>query len=165
MTSGSLMKVESIAECSPWSILQYFWPALSYNWSWKPFFGLFKSGCFTQVLLFVWLMACSLYIVVDSDYKWSCKLKFPRNDFPKYKKNLSIKTWNALCNKSIKFQSSIYYLDKMHFKAKMPIFFLFVYENIWCECHWKCLIKTLQMSTQNICFCWEMRKIAIQMSR
>ena len=29
MTNGSLMKVESIAECSPWSILQYFWPALS----------------------------------------------------------------------------------------------------------------------------------------
>ena len=24
MESGSLMKVESIAECSPWSILQYF---------------------------------------------------------------------------------------------------------------------------------------------
>ena len=24
MTDGSLMKVESIAECSPWSILQYF---------------------------------------------------------------------------------------------------------------------------------------------
>ena len=24
MTYGSLMKVESIAECSPWSILQYF---------------------------------------------------------------------------------------------------------------------------------------------
>ena len=30
MTNGSLMlKVESIAECSPWSILQYFRPALS----------------------------------------------------------------------------------------------------------------------------------------
>ena len=29
MTNGSLMKVESIAECSSWSILQYFWPALS----------------------------------------------------------------------------------------------------------------------------------------
>ena len=27
MTNGSLMKVESIAECSTWSILQYFWPA------------------------------------------------------------------------------------------------------------------------------------------
>ena len=24
MTNGSLMKIESIAECSPWSILQYF---------------------------------------------------------------------------------------------------------------------------------------------
>ena len=35
--NGSLMKVESIAECSPWSILQYFWPALSANWDWKPF--------------------------------------------------------------------------------------------------------------------------------
>ena len=29
MTNDSLMKVESFAECSPWSILQYFWPALS----------------------------------------------------------------------------------------------------------------------------------------
>ena len=40
MTNDSLMKVESIAECSTWSILQYFWPALSDNWSWKPIFGL-----------------------------------------------------------------------------------------------------------------------------
>ena len=29
MTNCSLMKVERIAECSPWSIVQYFWPALS----------------------------------------------------------------------------------------------------------------------------------------
>ena len=28
MTNGSLMQVESIAECSHWIILQYFWPAL-----------------------------------------------------------------------------------------------------------------------------------------
>ena len=33
MTNGSLMKVKSIAECSPWSILQYFWPALTDNQS------------------------------------------------------------------------------------------------------------------------------------
>ena len=51
MTKVSLMKVESIAECSPWSILQYFWPASSDNWSWKPIFCLFESGRFTQVLL------------------------------------------------------------------------------------------------------------------
>ena len=44
MTNGSLMKVESIAECSPWSILQYFWPALRNSWSWKPIFGLFYTG-------------------------------------------------------------------------------------------------------------------------
>ena len=31
MTNGSLMKVESIAECSHWSILQYFLHALSDN--------------------------------------------------------------------------------------------------------------------------------------
>ena len=44
------MQIESIAECSPWSILQYFWPALSDNWNWKPIFGLFESDRFTQVL-------------------------------------------------------------------------------------------------------------------
>ena len=32
MENGCLMKVERIAECSPWSILQYFWPALSDTW-------------------------------------------------------------------------------------------------------------------------------------
>ena len=35
------------------SILQYFWPALSNNRSRKPIFGLFESGCFTQVLLYM----------------------------------------------------------------------------------------------------------------
>ena len=49
--SGSLMKVESIAECSPWSILQYFWPALSGNQSWKPISGFFLSGGLRPVLL------------------------------------------------------------------------------------------------------------------
>ena len=29
MANGSLMRVERIAECFPWWILQYFWPALS----------------------------------------------------------------------------------------------------------------------------------------
>ena len=36
MTNGNLMKVESIAECFPWSILQYIWSALSDDLSWKP---------------------------------------------------------------------------------------------------------------------------------
>ena len=38
------MKVESIAECSPWCIMQYFWPALSDNMSWKPILVFFLSG-------------------------------------------------------------------------------------------------------------------------
>ena len=37
MTNGSLMQVESIEECSKWSILKYFWPALSDNWSLNQF--------------------------------------------------------------------------------------------------------------------------------
>ena len=59
MTNGNLMKVESIAECSPWSILQYIWPALRDN-SWKQFFGLFESDRFTQVLITVFNTACAL---------------------------------------------------------------------------------------------------------
>ena len=40
------MKVKSIAECSPWSILQYFWTALNDNWS------SFLSGRLRQILLY-----------------------------------------------------------------------------------------------------------------
>ena len=39
MENDSLMEVESIAECSLWSILQYFWPALRDYRHWKPMFG------------------------------------------------------------------------------------------------------------------------------
>ena len=54
MENGSLMEVESIAECSPWSILQYFWPALSDNRYGKLIFGVrfewpLKTG-FTVIL-------------------------------------------------------------------------------------------------------------------
>ena len=45
MTNGSLMKV-------PLEQKNFFWPALSDNWSWKTIFGLFENGCFTQVLLY-----------------------------------------------------------------------------------------------------------------
>ena len=52
MTNGGLMKVESTAECSLWSILQYFWPALCDNRSWKPIL-IFLSGRLRQVLLYI----------------------------------------------------------------------------------------------------------------
>ena len=49
MANGSLVKVKSIAECSPWSILQYFLPALTDN----QFLVFFLSGRLRQVLLFI----------------------------------------------------------------------------------------------------------------
>ena len=52
VANGSLMKVENIAECSPWSTLQYFWPALSDDRSWKQILVFFLSGRLRQVLLY-----------------------------------------------------------------------------------------------------------------
>ena len=51
MENSSLMKVWSIAECSLWSILQYFRPALTDNPYWKPIFVFFLSEHLRQVLL------------------------------------------------------------------------------------------------------------------
>ena len=45
------MKVESIAECSIWGILQYFGPAVTIM-GLKIVLGLFESGRFTQVVLY-----------------------------------------------------------------------------------------------------------------
>ena len=55
MTNASLMKVESIAECSLWSILQYFDLHIGIIVPEKHFFWSFletESGRFTQVLLY-----------------------------------------------------------------------------------------------------------------
>ena len=46
------MKVESIAECSPWSILQYFGHALSKIRSRKPILVFFFSGPLRKVLMY-----------------------------------------------------------------------------------------------------------------
>ena len=51
-THYRLMTVKSIAECFPWSILQYFRPSLSYNLPLWSLFYLFLSGHFTQVLMY-----------------------------------------------------------------------------------------------------------------
>ena len=72
MTNDSLMKVQSIAECSPWSILQYFWPALSDNWSGKPISGLFESGHFRQVLLYFIIPKSHLYTYLYKPWSFHC---------------------------------------------------------------------------------------------
>ena len=64
----SLMKVKSIAECSLWSILQYFWPALSDNLSWKSFFVLFESVLhrFYTGLTVLIILSCFFRSVFDT---------------------------------------------------------------------------------------------------
>ena len=51
-TNCCLMQVKSIAECSKGSILQYFWPSLSYHLLLRYLFCLFLSGCLRRVLLY-----------------------------------------------------------------------------------------------------------------
>ena len=43
------------------SILQYFQPALSNNWSWKQIFVSFFSGPLRQVLLYIFLKELAKY--------------------------------------------------------------------------------------------------------
>ena len=47
-----LMQVKTIAECSKESILQYFWPSLSYHLAFRSLVCLFLSGRFKLVLLY-----------------------------------------------------------------------------------------------------------------
>ena len=61
------MQFKSIAKCSPWSILQNFWPSLSYHLSLRSLFCLFLSGHFTQVLLYMY---------------WPCKTNINENVQP-----------------------------------------------------------------------------------
>ena len=52
ITNGSLMNVKMIAECSPWSILQYSGPALSDNWS------SFLNGHLRQQSIYIYAYKC-----------------------------------------------------------------------------------------------------------
>ena len=74
MNNGSFMKVESIAECSPWSILQYFWAALSDNKYWKPMFAIcfewpLKTGFTVPSTLINWgqilLFDCTSILIYE----------------------------------------------------------------------------------------------------
>ena len=65
-----LMKVKSIAECSPWSILHYLRPSLSHHLSLRSLFCIFLIVCLRQVLLFCAsgrsiFMLLTLCILVD----------------------------------------------------------------------------------------------------
>ena len=71
------MQVKSIAECSPWSILQYFGPPLSYHLSLRPLFCLFLSGRFTQVLLHYPRLKSQVFISVMQEKVLTTLIKLP----------------------------------------------------------------------------------------
>ena len=76
-TNSSLMKAESIAECS--LVLQYFWPALSDNGSWKPILVFYLNGCLKQVVLYLYGIVKQTNMVVpfSESNPLICKQTFP----------------------------------------------------------------------------------------
>ena len=95
MANGRLMKVESIAECSPWSILQYFWPALSDNRSWKPILVFFLSGRLRQFFTVLTLDSCGFQIQCKHVFCFTCAKETektcPRYYFDIYHKDLEFR--------------------------------------------------------------------------
>ena len=92
--STSWACINTLTILSPWSILLYFWPALSDNWSWKPILGHFESGCFTQVLLYKHFLTavrytpnwytCTSYIfciIIQIESTWLKRGKFSNFSF------------------------------------------------------------------------------------
>ena len=59
------MQIKSIAECSNGSILQYFWPSLSYHLPLRHLFCLFLSGRLRPVLLYMTMYQKGWYPGVD----------------------------------------------------------------------------------------------------
>ena len=63
-TNYRLMQVKSIAECSKGSILQSFWPSLSYHFLTSSFFCLFDrllTTCFTVLTNFMYFLFCGVH--------------------------------------------------------------------------------------------------------
>ena len=101
-TDYHLMQVKSIAECSNASILQYFWPSLSFHLSLRPLLCLFLSGRLRQVLLYIQI-PCHSYsentITVAVLQLWKC-LRWYRSNKAKH---IILKCNNIsfFCSKSI----------------------------------------------------------------
>ena len=71
MTNGSLMKVESNAECAPWSILHYFWSALSDNWSQTNFRSFWECSPWS-ILQYFWSALSDNWSQTNFRSFWEC---------------------------------------------------------------------------------------------
>ena len=66
-TNNQLMQVK-YCRMLPWSILQYFWPALSYHMAFRPLFCLFLSGRLRRFSLY-FLYTCIFILILVIVYK------------------------------------------------------------------------------------------------
>ena len=83
-TNYCLMQVKSIAECSKGSILQYFWPSLSYHLLLRSLFVFFEwllRTCFTVLTTYMYFLFCGVRRLA---VRWIYLLKW---DFFTTKKN------------------------------------------------------------------------------
>ena len=80
-TNYPLLHVKSIAECSPWSILQYFRPSLDCHLSLRSLFCLFLSGRLRQVLLYIikFKKITLLYVLFRFRFFLFCYLQHVQN--------------------------------------------------------------------------------------
>ena len=84
------MKVESIAECSKWSILQYVWPALSDNRYWKPILLFFERSFSTGFTVHVYCTIITVLIHIRPNVlsglilflHWNCLHGFQQTALP-----------------------------------------------------------------------------------
>ena len=85
-TEYRLMQVKSIAECSPWSILQYFRPSLSYHLPLRPLFlsifeWLLKTGFTVSFKSFsAFLIPYLLPYIIEFLFQMDSYIKFDYSD-------------------------------------------------------------------------------------
>ena len=92
MTNGSLTKVESIAECSPWSILQYFWPALSDKLAGFQLFACISKHRSKQ---------CRSWSAGFSEASWSGSSLFSKQDRSGFNMVKQASRWKTNCGRKI----------------------------------------------------------------
>ena len=121
MTTGILMKVESIAECSLLSILQYFWPALSDNWSLKPFLSFWEWQFYTGFTVQVKQPALSSRKETKYHITIENKDQTQKAHKPKYCLMIpELSCWNFLCILNIKLRVKENVMAQWDLKDQQP---------------------------------------------
>ena len=122
------MQVKSITKCSKGSILQYFWPSLSYHLSLRSLFCHFLSGCFTQVLLYLLLFDISIR-TKKKHKKFFHPLLWLQHLEPKFSLFLTWLKWH------IEFRDEVCHEERRFYEKKKTSFL----NSLWSKSHFHCL--------------------------